>query len=165
MADVDGTTATFRYANLICDFMWSHAQEITAYKLQEYGYPATNLEETRLVYVGNVRSEASVIGLSPNTAGDGMALLNAMRCVTLLKPGGPRSKSIYLLDYKITLENYDEFRDRQGTLNRRIKPSKWDTMLNDMAQMKIDQKQLAEKIEYLEGLVIGLHSKIHGDSK
>lgn len=159
MADIDGTTASFRYAALLSDFMWERAIEVNAYTLAEYGYPVEGPQEKTLIFKGNVRSEASQIGLSMNTAGDGMAVLNAMRCVTLLKPGGPNSKSIYVLNFRITLEKYQEFRDRQGMLNRRIKPNKWAEMENDVAQLKIDYKQMAEKIAYLEGLVLELRGE------
>jgi hypothetical protein len=143
--------------------MWDRSVEVKAYTLAEYGFPVENPQELARVFRGNVRSESSQIGLSQSTAGDGMALLNAMRCVTLLKPGGPKTKSIYLLNFQITLEEYEKFRDRQGSLSRRVNPSKWDTMLNDMTEMKMSLKEQGEKIAVLEGLVSNFLERITND--
>ncbi len=153
MGDIGGITVAFRYATLLIDYMWERSNEVLPKDLAEYGYPIENDDPVRL-FVGNIRTEATILGISPSGSNEGMQVLNAMRCTTTIRSGGPKTKSIYILSYKPTAEQYQEFRQRQGNLSRRIAPSKFDQLLNDMIEMKAKIKQLEKKLADVELFLI-----------
>lgn len=148
--EIETTTAAFRYATLVIDYIFDHCDEVKAETLLEYGFPVENPNELIKIFIGNIRGNVSTkVGLSKSAAQDGAALLNAMRCFTLLRSGGRGIESLYLLHYKPTLEHYKEFRERQGQITQRIAPSKWEQTLQEMADLRIRVKALEDEVAIL----------------
>ncbi len=150
MTALEGTTVAFRNATEIINYMFKRAKEVKAEALLEYGYPVENPDELIKIYVGNIRGAVSKeVGVSDSASNDASVLLNAMRCFTLLVRGGPRVQSVYLLHYNPTVEQFLQFKERQGGLKARIMPSKWEQILQELADLRIRVKTLEDRMARL----------------
>jgi hypothetical protein len=153
----DGTTVAFRNALDIINYMFANSREVKAEYLLEYGFPVENPNELIQLFIGNVRGNgiSKEIGLSSSAVNDASVLLNTMRCFTSLKRGGPSSKSVYLLHYKPTVEQFNAFREGQGSTNSRIAPNKWQQTLQELADLRIRVSNLEAAIKIVSAELDG----------
>ncbi|SRR5258706_5897049 len=131
-----GGRVAFLNAMTIYDHMTKTATTRSAVELQEFGYPAKHGEQV-LVFEGHITtSAAEETGLLPSGITQAMSQLKAMNAVTLIITGNRIRKSIYLLNYKPTLEQYENFMGRSYAIERKTMPNRWDSMVNDMVVLR-----------------------------
>ena len=126
--------------------------------LQEYGYPAQEGEQIR-VFEGYVLvSVEKSLGLRASAVTQCLSMLKAMNAVTLLVTGNRVRRSIYLLHYQPTEEQYEEFMGRSYAIERKTIPSKYDSLINDLVvirqRLDVVERELAE----LKGNQYGGHN-------
>jgi len=142
---------SYRYATLLYDKLTELSKLEPAANLAEFGYPVNDPKPVR-VFRGYVYLQASAeVGLSRSSHGTAMAILNALRCVTNLKAGGPRVESVYILNYRLTEEQYREYRNTKSAASRHIAPSRYDTIINELTDLRTKFKALDRRVKELEG--------------
>lgn len=123
--------------------------------LQEYGYPAKEGERIN-VYEGHVLASVEAeLGLRGSAVTQALSMLKAMNAVTLLISGNRIRKSIYLLHYQPTMEQYDDFLGRSYAIERKTMPNRWDSMVNDMVVLR-------ERLTAVERELAELRNHTHG---
>ena len=141
----------FRYATMLSDKLIELSKMEPPTAIAEFGYPIDDPEEVR-VFRGFIYNQASAtLGLSRSSHGSAMAILNAMRCVTNLKAGGPGTESVYLLNYKLTEEQYREYVNAKSATSRNISPTRYDTLIDEIMRLKTTLKDLEQRVKFLEG--------------
>jgi hypothetical protein len=140
----------FMDALTMYEYMDSKATTETADKLIEFGYPATG--EDVLVYRGLITIDAAKdLGLLNSAISHGMALLKAIRAITVLSKGNKYRPSIYLLHFKPTIEQYEQFTGDRWALERKTVPSAYDTVINQLAELRGKLDDALRRIAELEG--------------
>lgn len=150
MSNVFGP-ATYKYSTLLYKELEKNAKEIQTHELVEYGYPAEENTSVK-VFIGTVKSCATVVGISVTNTSHTTTLLTAMQCMTRLRGGGPNHDSIYILHYEPTEDTFKQYRESLGMVNRRITPSKYDMLINDLERARQEIKDLHVRVARLEDL-------------
>lgn len=131
-----GGRIAFQNAVTIYDHMAKSATVRPAAELLEFGYPA-QIGEELLVFEGHVTiSAGEETGLLSSGITQALAQLKAMNAITLIITGNKIRKSIYLLNYKPTMEQYENFMGRSYAIERKTMPNRWDSMVNDMVVLR-----------------------------
>lgn len=143
-------TTGFRYALMLYDKLVELSKLVPANTLLEYGYPPDDSENVRL-FIGYSYKTSTSIGLSKSSHGTAMRILNAMQCVTQLKTGGPVTESVYLLNYRPTVEQHREFHQQSSATSRRISPSRYDTFIDELERIKTRLRTVENRLKELEG--------------
>jgi len=143
-----GGRIAFQNAMEIYDKLAEHAKMTPAIELQEYGYPAREGEEI-LVFEGYVtKIAATELNLLPSSITHATATLKAMNAVTLLIMGNKIRKSIYLLHYRPTMEQYEDFMGNSYAIERKTIPNRYDSLINDLVvirqRLDVVERELAE---------------------
>lgn len=128
------TRVRYNNAIQIYDMLASKAEMMSASTLAEFGYPAKAGEEV-LVYRGYSTKETETLGLLKSSAHHAMALLKAMRAITLLRQGTKSSTSVYVLHYKPTDKQYEDFIGYSERLERKYTPNLYDQLVNQIAHL------------------------------
>lgn len=148
MSKVHGMVS-FKYALSIYNEMEKTAQDVQTKELVEYGYPAEE-NVTAKVFTGLISTCAANVGVSTSNTSHATNLLNALRCITKLRGGGPRHPSVFILNYEPTEEAFKQHRESLGMVNRRITPSKYDMLINDLERARQEIKDLHVRVARLE---------------
>jgi len=143
--------SAYRYATMIYDKLIELSKMEPSSAIAEFGYPIDDPENVR-VFRGYIYQQVSAtLGLSRSSHGSAMAVLNAMRCVTNLKMGGPGVESVYLLNYKLSEEQYREYVNAKSATSRNISPTRYDTLIDEIMRLKTTLKDLEQRVKSLEG--------------
>lgn len=141
----------------VYDMMASKATMRPAKELQEYGYPAEDGEEI-LVFAGHASKDAEALGLLTSSASHALQLLNGLRATTLLVKGNAYRPSIYILHYKPTEEDFKNFTGREWALDRKIRPTSNDALVNDIVRLREELASALARISALEAKVDDLNN-------
>jgi hypothetical protein len=141
--------ATYRYSVLLYKELEKNSKDLQTKELVEYGYPAEENTSVK-VFIGTVKNCATVAGISVTNTSHTTTLLTAMQCMTKLRGGGPNHNSIYILHYEPTEEAFKQYRETLGVVNRRIAPSKYDMLINDLERSRQEIKDLQARVARLE---------------
>lgn len=153
------TLLTYNYSIMIYDAMNNLAKEEPAIDLKPFGYPA-QIDEKVSVFRGTGQKIADDLGFRASTGQRCMSLLASMRCITLLKSGGNKHPSIYLLHYRPTEAQYDQFRNHVASQDAKINPSRYQILLDDLTKLRESLNQSNRRIADLETRVSTLESII-----
>jgi hypothetical protein len=154
---------TYNYSVLIYDKMFAGSTEELATSISMYGYPAERDEKIRL-YRGSAIKVTDSLGFTKSTGQRCMTLLSGMRCLTLLRPGGHGMDSLYLLHYRPTEEQYNEFKGNVVDTNAKINPSKYQLLLNDIIRLRESYNELAKNYKALDSRLSYLESMAKGQT-
>ena len=88
-----------------------------------------------------------------------------MRCITMLRSGGNRVDSVYLIHYKPTEKQYKEFRRHVSDTNTRIIPSRYQMLLQEIANLKEANKNLTKDYADLDSRITNLEVLITGQPR
>lgn len=136
--------------------MYDLSQEIEERELIDQGYPVDIDEGTTVrVFKGHTTKvcQEPPTNLSTSAITSASMLLQAMRCITLIKRGGPSNNSIYILHFPPTEEAFLAFREREGFLTSKIVPSRADVLTSDLQSLRQMHFELQERVAFLEGIV------------
>lgn len=147
------------FGNALTVYDALHAKAVTrpAKELQEYGYPAQDGEEL-LVYTGFSSKDAEALGLLTSSASAAMQLLTALRCITFLVKGNAYRPSIYILHYRPKEEDFENYTGRKWALDRKIRPTSNDAIVNDLVRLRGDLASALARISVLEAKVDDLNN-------
>jgi hypothetical protein len=129
--------------------MDDEANSVPSETLIEYGYPAQPGEIVR-VFNGHMTKVASRVGVSVANTSHAGSLLSMMRAVTKIKNGGPGHGSIYILHYQPTEEQFKEYKESVAGTSRRINPSKYDFLINEITSLKQQIKDLNQRLDEMD---------------
>ena len=142
----------------IYEYMLKNSTLRPAEELQEYGYPA-QVGETLTVFEGYIQASAeAALGIRASNVTHAMSTLKAMNAITLLITGNRIRKSIYLLNYQPTSEQYEEFKGRSYAIERKTIPNRWDSMVNDMVVIRQRLTDLEREVKELREHTHGGHN-------
>lgn len=144
-----GPHVGFRYAEILYNKLLELSTPQPASNLIEYGYPTDDPNPVNL-FIGYVGKTGSSVGLSLSSQGTAMRILNSMRAVTQLKMGGPNTESVYIINYKPTEEQYREYSRGVAATSRKISPSKWDTIIDEISRLKTRVRSLETQVRELK---------------
>lgn len=151
-----GGRVAFKNAVDVYELLERNATLINSTELQEYGYPVKDFSDQTLVFRGYATILArEELRLLDSAVSHATALLKAMNSVTLLIPGNKFKPSIYLLHYKPTPEQYQEFTGRTMALGRRVAPTVYDGVVNDIERLK-------QRLTTIEAILTKLLEHTHG---
>lgn len=143
---------------MVYDSMVVQSTEEPATNIKNYGYPAQH-GETVKIFRGTASRICHDLGFTTATGQRTMSLLSAMRCITLLKSGGPGFPSIYLLHYKPTEEQYKKYKSHVSDQNTYVKPSKYQILISDLNSLRETLTSQRKMIEDLTKRVDSLEGK------
>lgn len=143
---------------MIYESMISQATEEPATNVKNYGYPSQP-DETVRIFRGTATKICNDLGFTAATGQRCMSLLSAMRCVTLLKSGGPGYPSIYLLHYKPSEAQYIEFKNHTSSQNAYVNPSKYQILIKDLTSLRQSLTDQLRMIDELTRRVDNLERK------
>lgn len=149
MAGENTGGATFRAALTIYDELSNRAKRLTYVEMLEFGYPVTQGEEY-LVFFGNLSAVGASVGLASGSVYNALDLLRQMRCVDQLRKGTIKRESVFLLNYKPTVDQWTEFRNSIIRVDRKVNPDRYDVLLNHFRELKDMVIALTERIDHLE---------------
>lgn len=159
---VAGGRVKYKNSTDIYDLLESMATPTPGKELLEYGYPAQE-DETLLVFRGYSSKETTqTLGLLPSSSSHAMSLLKAMNAITLIVAGGPNRPSVYILHYRPTQEQFEEFTGRSIMLERKHTPNRYDAIINDMVRMREDINRLVSQVSVLEQELAHVRNNIRG---
>jgi len=145
-----------RNAKLVYEALEKHSQVVDEEELLQYGYPAQADSKVR-IFVGFaskiVQDETNLLYSAVLHA---TGMLNAMNCTTLLVKGGGGTArpSVYILHYKPTDETIKEFLGRSFAIERKTMPTHYDTVINELAEVKQRLNALEQLFrDHLEGRI------------
>lgn len=143
-------TVAFQYALSLYDKMVELSRLEPASTLLEYGYPADDPENVR-IFRGYINKAGSSVGMSLSSQGTGMRILHATQSITQLKMGGPTVESVYILNYRLTREQYQEYQAATAKTSRRIAPTKYDQLIDQLTRITSRCNDLETRVKELEG--------------
>lgn len=127
--------------------------------LIEYGYPSDKVEPVK-IYTGYSSKLTLELGYPPSTGQHAMNLLKGMRCIEMVRIGSKIRPSIYVLNYTPTPETYAAYKGHEWLLDRRINPSKHDSLLIELNEIRETNAKLKERVSALEHAVLSLKGNI-----
>jgi hypothetical protein len=140
-----------RFNNLgeVYDLLSSKATLIETKELIEYGYPAVEGDQI-LMYQGHSTKDAKALGMLDSAISHALATLKAMNAITMLRIGAKNRPSIYLLHYKPTMEQFEQFMGRAYAIDRKVAPTNYDQLVNDLVRVRERLDEAERKIRELE---------------
>lgn len=155
----NGTAIRYNNAIQIYDRLYERSENVGSSTLVEFGYPAEEGVTVR-VYRGYSTKETADMGLLKSSAHHAMQLLKAMRAVTLIRQGTKSTVSVYILNYRPTLEQYTEFTGRSLDLERKYSPTLYDQLVNHIAELRDTIRALQEVNQYNRDILISLEKRV-----
>lgn len=150
--------ANQRYALLLWGSMRKMAREVSAQTVTDYGYPAQP-GETVLVFEGHMQERGNEVGIGRSATTEASRLLSAMRAITVLRRANRTAPSIVILSYEPTEAQFADFKLRVGGMSRRINPSRYDAMRDDLVDARARIKELETQVKTIENLLTGIMDK------
>lgn len=140
-------TSIFYNAILLYNQMMSVAKLTTVTDLISLGFPLEAGGEV-WIYHGYLQDAGAEVGLSRGKAVDATRLLTAMRAITPLKRANRTAGSIIMLSYRPTQDQFNAYKLSLGGMDRRISPSRYDSMKDEIADLRqrvveLERKQIA----------------------
>lgn len=135
-----------RYAALIMDVLNDNARDELVRDLVELGYDFDKngeSEEKVRVVRGYMQDFGAKAGLSKSAVQLGTRILYAMRAVTVIKTGSPKSPTVALVSFTPTKQDYEMFLERSEQLGRKAAPTRTDAVLDEI-------RNLRNRVTYLE---------------
>jgi len=156
-------TANIQYAKLLIKQLFEDSEEVRAESLTGYGFPAENLEETVRIYRGFLIKAGEKVGLTHNHVTTAMRILYAMQSTTQLRRPSRGFGGITILNYIPTDEQYTNFKLTLSGMSRRISPSRYDAIKDDLADARVRIKELERKFKEMENYLVLIHNKLEGE--
>jgi len=142
--------AVYKHAIMIYDELFKNSNLVPIEDIVSYGYPSTSDTKEVTMFSGTITTTASQLGLSASQRYNATSLLYAMQAMTVLRRTNPRLDGLWILHYRPTDEDYDKFKVHLNKENRRIVPSKYDTMVDDLSDARVRIKELERQVKYLD---------------
>lgn len=144
-----GGSAVVRAAKLLIDAIQGAATSEPVQNIVNFGYQVTDPAERVLIFRGAMYNIGGTVGLPPFSVGYSSRILYAMRAMTMLRRGGKDMLSIILVHYSPTEEQISDFMEESGSLGRKIAPSKTDTIVKEIQELRDRVRILEEQVQTL----------------
>jgi hypothetical protein len=125
--------------------MLSQSKTVPAKELEDFGYPSSS--DNVVIFTGTYNQIAIELKMSSGMRNKAAGVLKSVRAVTLIRSGGPHTKSIYILNYEPTVEMLETHKTENYLQSKKIMPTQTDQILATLASIQARLEELEKRLD------------------